>query len=263
MSSKDHFLNEKQTKKLDREIQKTIDRLGLDRKTEDEVFDKSTLLTIEKLISNKIISYIDFPISTGKEGNIFLGYDHNKTPIAIKIYRISTATFKHITHYLLGDPRFQSIHKSRRDIVYAWTSKEYKNLKLLQDIQVTAPRPIKKLHNVLIMQYIGSEYRPAPLLKDVQLKTPQRTYQQIMDSIEKMYTHAHLVHSDLSSFNILMHQNKPYIIDLGQGVLLDHPKAYEFLKRDIHNIVSYFKKYNIREDENSIFTRITEESDIS
>ena len=58
--------------------------------------------------------------------------------------------------------------------------------------------------------------------------------------------------------NVLIYKNKPYLIDLGQGVLLDHPNSDEYLKRDIHNIVSYFKKYGIHEDEKYIYNNIIE-----
>ena len=72
-----------------------------------------------------------------------------------------------------------------------------------------------------------------------------------------MYNKVQLVHSDISEFNVLIHKDKPYLIDLGQGVLLDHYNAHKFLKRDIHNIVKYFKKYNIESDEEKIFNEIT------
>jgi RIO kinase 1 len=71
-----------------------------------------------------------------------------------------------------------------------------------------------------------------------------------------MYKKAELVHGDISAFNVLIHKNKPYIIDLGQGILTEHPNALEYLKRDIKNIVRYFKKYNIRADENKIYKKI-------
>jgi RIO kinase 1 len=53
-----------------------------------------------------------------------------------------------------------------------------------------------------------------------------------------------------------MFRKKPYIIDVGQAVLLDHPAAIEFLKRDIHNIVHYFKKYEIISNERAIFEKL-------
>jgi len=46
----DRFLDKKVTKRLDREIQALIDRVGVDRKTMDEVFDKSTLLGLEWIV---------------------------------------------------------------------------------------------------------------------------------------------------------------------------------------------------------------------
>jgi len=53
-----------------------------------------------------------------------------------------------------------------------------------------------------------------------------------------------------------MHKNKPYIIDLGQGVLLEHPNSDEYFRRDICNIVKYFKKFGIQADENEIYASI-------
>jgi RIO kinase 1 len=54
-----------------------------------------------------------------------------------------------------------------------------------------------------------------------------------------------------------MFHQKPYIIDVGQAVLLDHPCSLEFLKRDIHNITHYFKKYDIESNERAIFEKLT------
>jgi len=66
------------------------------------------------------------------------------------------------------------------------------------------------------------------------------------------------VHSDLSEYNILMKGDVPYLIDFGQAVVTAHPKALEFLRRDIENIYSYFsKKYSISTDPEKIFTDIT------
>ena len=255
--SSENFLDEKSLKRLDKELQAIISRVGFDRKTQDEVFDKSTLNTLEKLISDRIIDMLDFPISTGKEGNVFRGITPDKKFVAVKIFRTSTSTFKHISNYILGDPRFKSLHRTRRDIVYAWTKKEYKNLERLHKAGVRAPRPIIYRNNVLIMEYIGDSNKPAPLLRDVTLKNPKEIFDILIDFISKMYKKAELVHGDISAFNVLMYKNKPYLIDLGQGVLIEHQNALEFLKRDIHNLVNYFKKFNIQADENKIYNTIT------
>lgn len=250
------FLDDKHLRKLDEKLQKIINREGFDRKTLDEVFDISTLHTLEKLISDRIIDILDFPISTGKEGNVFRGLTPDKKMIAVKIFRISTATFKHIQEYIFGDPRFKSLHKTRRDIVYIWTKKEFRNLEILQKIGVRAPKPVVFYNNVLVMSYIGTYSKPAPMLKDVELDEPEAVFQELIDFISTMYKKGRLVHGDISAFNVLMFRKKPYVIDVGQGVLVEHPSSHNFLKRDIHNVVSYFKKYNIKADESKIYKTV-------
>jgi RIO kinase 1 len=105
------------------------------------------------------------------------------------------------------------------------------------------------------MEYIGDENKAAPMLKDVILKDPQKIFDEIMTFITRMYK-VQIVHADLSAFNILIFRKKPYIIDVGQAVLLDHPAAMDFLRRDIHNIVHYFKKYGIEGNEQTIYEKL-------
>ena len=54
-------------------------------KTEGEVFEKATLQSLWKLMSKGYISSFDFPISTGKEGNVFRAKKGNEF-VAVKIY---------------------------------------------------------------------------------------------------------------------------------------------------------------------------------
>ncbi len=255
--SSEKFIKDKKLKELDRQLHSIIDRVGLDRKTEDEVFDKYTLNAFERLISQRVIETLDFPISTGKEGNVFRATTPDRKFVAVKVYRISTSTFKHISKYILGDPRFESIHKSRKDIIHSWTKKEFKNLQRLNKVGVKSPKQIVTIKNILVMEYIGDDRKPAPLLKDVELKYPKKVFETIIQYLKKMYKKANLVHGDLSAFNILIYKNNPYLIDLGQAVLIEHPNSDELLKRDIHNILNYFKKYNIKSDEKEIYKIIT------
>jgi len=254
--SSDELLDDKWLKKLDRQAEQLAARIGLDRKTFGEVFDKSTLLLLGRLISNKVIEQMDFPLATGKEANVFRATTPEHEYVAVKIYRTSTLTFKHIYTYLEGDPRFKYGLKNRREIIDEWAKKEYKNLERLHQAKVRVPRPIKRIHNILIMEYIGDANRAAPLLKDVDLTAPKKIYDELMVFISRMYK-TEIVHADLSPYNVLMYKDKPYIIDVGQAVLLEHPSAFDFLKRDIHNIVQYFKKYDITKDEQEIFEKLT------
>jgi RIO kinase 1 len=165
-------------------------------------------------------------------------------------------TFKHIATYIEGDPRFKAGYKNRRDIIEEWAKKEFKNLERMRQAKVRVPAAVKRLHNILVMEYIGDKNTAAPMLKDVLLKHPQEIFDEIILFMTRMYK-AGIVHADLSCYNVLMYKEKPYIIDVGQAVLLDHASSFEFLQRDIHNIVQYFRKYGIQSDEQKIFKQVT------
>jgi RIO kinase 1 len=81
--------------------------------------------------------------------------------------------------------------------------------------------------------------------------------------MELLYTKANLVHGDLSEYNILIDPDtlEPIFIDMGQSVTLEHPRAQEFLRRDIENIVRYFKKYGIDADSEKLYSTIREIKD--
>ena len=257
MSSDDEkLLDDRWLKRIDRTSQELARHIGADRKTFGEVFDKNTLLRLSKLFSDGTLQQLDFPISTGKEANLFRAITPEGTYVAIKIYRTSNLTFRHILSYIEGDPRFKHNIKSRRDILDEWAKKEFKNLSRLSEISVRVPKPIRRLHNIVIMDYIGTKDRPAPMLRDVDPPDPKATYDELLGFITKMYQDR-IVHADFSPFNILFFRNKPYVIDVGQAVLLDHPQALDFLKRDLKNLVMYFRKYGIKADDEKIYLKLT------
>ncbi len=72
---------------------RTNSKTGDERSTLDEVFDRSTILSIYKLMTDGDLDTIEYPISTGKEGNMFMALTPEKKMVALKIYRTSNATF--------------------------------------------------------------------------------------------------------------------------------------------------------------------------
>jgi RIO kinase 1 len=224
-------------------------------KVRDDVFDEVTLMALYRLVHRKQISVIGGPVSTGKEANIIYG-EHDNRGIAIKIYRIQTANFKAMTEYLAGDRRFANIRGSRRGIIFAWTKKEYSNLSRAHDIGLPVPEPLAFDRNILLMEFLGEEEAPYPQLRLAEVDDYEATYREILDCTRRLYQDARLVHADLSEYNILYHE-KPYLIDMGQAVTLDHPRALTFLLRDIRNINRYFSRYCDVQDEQEIMRAIT------
>lgn len=230
---------------------KDSDRL----KVREDVFDEVTLLALYKLVHKKWLSVIGGSISTGKEANIFFG-ERDGFPIAIKIYRIRTANFTTMSSYITGDRRFSHVKKAKKELIFAWTKKEFANLVRARDAGISVPEPLVWDRNILVMSFIGENEIPAPQLRNAEIGDPAKTYREIIKIIDILYNSAELVHADLSEFNILF-RDKPYLIDMGQSVTRDHPRALPFLMRDIRNINRFFKdRCAVREDI-EIFKAIT------
>lgn len=227
------------------------------RKTYDEVFDTSTLMALYKLFTKEVIETLDFPISTGKEGNVFRGTSPSGELLAVKIYRISTATFRNIMKYIRNNPRYRKVSKKKRDIIFNWARKEHDNLARMEKNGIKAPRPISVWKNILVMEYIGTERRPAPLLKDVTMEEPPEKFDTILEEYSKLYNRAELVHADLSEYNVLItEEDEPVLIDVGQSASRSHPQAEEWLRRDIRNISNYFRKKGVKTDWRANVARI-------
>lgn len=231
-------------------------------KLTENVFDETTLKVLYNLSNKGIITALGGSISTGKEANVFMAEGNKGKIVAVKIYRVATSTFKAMDVYIIGDPRFKDVRHTKKDLVFAWTKKEYRNLIRASEVGVKVPIPIITEKNVLIMEFIGEGEKPYPLLKNVSLdkEDAKIVFEIIIQYMKKLYKESNLVHADLSEYNILLNSNKiePIIIDMGQSVTCEHPRADQFLRRDIQNIVRYFRKYNVINDENIIYTYVTE-----
>lgn len=233
--------------KWDAEIEKLLSQ------TESEVFEKTTLDSLWHLTNNGALDSVDFPISTGKEGNVFRAR-RGEGFVAVKIYRINTATFRSISKHFLYNPQ-KNMRRDRRSIIFSWACKEFNNLQKLFEASVHVPKPIARYGNVIVMEYIGTKEKPAPLLKDAAIKDMESVYYQIMNDLQCMYQKAGLVHADFSAFNVLMHEGQPVIIDVGQTIDREHPMALTFLRRDVANIVKFFNRY-IMVDEEELYQYI-------
>jgi RIO kinase 1 len=243
--------------RFDREIErlgvriKDVDQL----KVRQDVFDEVTLLALYKLVHKGWITAVGGSISTGKEANVFFG-ERGEEDLAIKIYRIRTANFNAMSDYLIGDRRFSNIRRTRKDIVFTWTKKEFSNLKRAHDVNLPVPLPLVWDRNILVMEFLGDEERPFPQIRDVELADPGAVYQEIILFMKRLYQEAELVHADLSEYNILF-SDRPFVIDMGQAVTLNHPRARSFLARDIANVNRYFGPLCPVRNEREMFSEIT------
>jgi RIO kinase 1 len=215
-------------------------------KVESEVFDKTSLIDLSKLMKKGLIQTVDYPISTGKEANVFRATTEDGTFIAIKIYKIETSHFFRKNEYLEGDPRFRRIKHSEKEIVKAFARKEFKNLEICEKAGVHAPKPYFLRNNIVVMEFLGEGELPYPTMEMLGPKNPEKELKSILADVKKMYK-AGLVHADLSEYNIL-NGKVPQLIDFSEGVVLGHPHSGKFLERDVKNILKFYSKHGVKKD---------------
>ncbi len=209
---------------------------------EEGVFDRNSLIALDRFRGKGIVRTLDYCIAEGKEANVYRATKEDKTYTAIKIYRLRSPSFVHMNQYIEGDRRFSKIKGNSQGLIFAWTQKEYRNLEMMHDAGIRVPDPIAFKANILAMEFLGVDGVPYSRLVEVGTEDPNRDYDLIMSDVKKM-REIGLVHGDLSEFNILMTDKGPYIIDCGQAVLFTHPRALEFYTRDLHTLWKYFSKY--------------------
>ena len=209
---------------------------------EEGVFDRSSLIALDRFRGKGLVRTLDYCIAEGKEANVYRGTREDRTSIAIKIYRLRSPSFVHMNQYIEGDRRFAKIKGNSQGLIFAWCRKEYRNLEIMHDAGIRVPDPIAFKSNILAMEFLGVDGVPYSRLSELGSEEPNRDYDLIMADVKKMRD-VGLVHGDLSEFNILMTDQGPYIIDCGQAVLDSHPRAREFYARDVQRLWKYFKKY--------------------
>ena len=132
------------------------------------------------LFTSKIISYVNGVVKAGKESVVFWAKDPEDNDIALKIYLVTTSNFKKRSQYVTGDPRFTSIKKGTKNMVYLWARKEFQNISKCYDcgISVVKPRHVSK--NILIMDFEGNDGKPENTL--LESKVDKNDYLQSIGS---------------------------------------------------------------------------------
>ncbi|MHA2236439.1 MAG: RIO1 family regulatory kinase/ATPase domain-containing protein [Candidatus Thorarchaeota archaeon] len=185
-----------------------------------------------------------YQMNAGKEASIYLARwkDH---PIILKAFRFwNTSQAKKKKGYF-APGRMQVL-----------AAKEYDLLSACFKAGMKVPTPIGRVGNYLTMRFIGDGVDPSPQLRTVQLEDPELVLDQILDDYLVMYRDVNYVHGDLSAYNILWWQDCPWIIDMPQAVKVgpwsDMKSVVSLLRRDIINVLRYFRKYGIRRDAEEI-----------
>jgi RIO kinase 1 len=130
-----------------------------------------------------------------------------------------------------------------------WAEKEYRNLARLEKKGILAPRPVGFEENIVVMTLVGGNGVAAPQLNELESGDYVALSRLVLAAMERLVSRAHLVHGDLSAYNIVVWDQKPFIIDVSQAVLVSHPDAAHLLENDFRNVAAFFEQKDVDADD--------------
>jgi len=199
-------------------------------------------LAINALVKANILEAFGKPLGVGKEADVYDALTPKGKRIAVKFHRLGRTSFRQTR-------RTRQYVSKRRHISWLYQSrlaaeKEYEALKLVHSHGVAVPEPIAQNRHIVVMGMIEG----AELVHYVEIPEPEKVLDEILLNVRKCYLEAGVIHADLSEFNIILKSNwHILIIDWPQYVKGDHPNAERLLKRDVKNVMRFFKrKFNVK-----------------
>jgi RIO kinase 2 len=165
-----------------------------------------------------------------------------------------------IKFHRVGYPSFKKVREKRDYGTLHFTvltvrsaRNEYQALKKLYG-KVPVPRPISWEGNSVLMELIDAKE-----LFKVRLENAEEVLEMILDEVARM-CRAGVVHGDLSQYNILVNEEGIWFIDFPQSVEVGEEGFEDILRRDVENILTYFRRtYGIEKDMNEVLEKIMEE----
>jgi RIO kinase 2 len=212
------------------------------------------ILAIKNLVKNDILLGFGRQLGVGKESDVYEAFNLDKKQVVVKFHRIGRTSFKKIKlkrNYILNYNYTPDWHIQSR----ISAKKEFNALQLLYSKGIAVPKPIKQNRHLLVMDFIeGRE-----LFHFSELQNVLGIYNQIFNNVKRIYQEIKIIHGDLSPYNIILQPNQQIIIiDWPQNISITHPNAEKILKRDIKNILDFFKrKYCINNRLNDVMKYIT------
>jgi RIO kinase 2 len=193
-------------------------------------------LAINGLVKANVLEAFGKSLGVGKEADVYDALNPKGERIAVKFHRLGRISFRQIIR--------RRSYSTERSASWLYQSRlaaqrEYQALQLLFPFRVAVPEPISQNRHVVAMGIIeGGE-----LADYKQLSRPEKILAEILRNTRKAYLKAGVIHGDLSEYNVILKPNRHIlIIDWPQYVTKEHPNAEELLKRDVQNILKYFKR---------------------
>jgi RIO kinase 2 len=201
-------------------------------------------LAVNALVKADVLEAFGKPLGVGKEADVFDALAPGGERVAVKFHRLGRTSFRQTR-------RLRGYVADRRHISWLYQSrlaaeKEFEALKIVYPCGVSVPMPISQNRHVVVMGMIeGNDLYRVPEVPDA-----EKVLDEVLYNVRKTYAEAGVIHADLSEFNVIL---KPdwhiQIIDWPQFVRTDHPNTDMLLKRDVRNILKFFRRrFKVKRD---------------
>jgi len=197
-------------------------------------------LAINTLVKAGVIESFGQTLGVGKEADVYDALSPDGKRIAVKFHRLGRISFRQ-TRRKRGYVREHSTWLFQSHLA---AEKEFQAMQLVYKNGVSVPEPISQNRHVIAMGMIEG----AELSKYKEILKPEKILKEILRNVRKTYLKAHVIHADLSEYNIIL---KPdghiLIIDWPQYVMTNHANAEDLLERDLKNILTFFnRKFTVK-----------------
>ena len=197
-------------------------------------------LAINTLVKAGVIESFGQTLGVGKEADVYDALSPDGKRIAVKFHRLGRISFRQ-TRRKRG---YALEHSTWLFQSHLAAEKEFQAMQLVYKNGVSVPDPISQNRHVIAMGMIEG----AELSKYKEILKPEKILKEILRNVRKAYLKAHVIHADLSEYNIIL---KPdghiLIIDWPQYVMTNHANAEDLLERDLKNILTFFnRKFTVK-----------------
>jgi RIO kinase 1 len=117
------------------------------------------------------------------------------------------------------------------------------------------PYPVERTADGVLMEFLGDRSQAAPRLVQARLEPAAlaSAWVQLADGLRAL-TRAHVVHGDLSVYNLLWWDGRLVVIDFPQAVdPTMNPAAPDLLHRDVLNVTTWFNRHGFDIDAEAVF----------
>jgi RIO kinase 1 len=219
---------------------------------------------LDQFFAEGLISEVLYQVKSGKEAIVYCCRAEESLGgaelVAAKIYRNrNQRNFKNDAVYqegrviLNGHDRRAIGKKSSfgREASFGyWIGYEWEHLKILKKAGAATPEPYRMAGSAILMEFMGDRSGAAPVLHNVELAEHEvePLFNFVLEQVQ-LWLKNHLIHADLSPFNILYWEGKLKVIDFPQAVdPRFNPSAQDLLERDLANICRYWRNYGLDRD---------------